>query len=570
MPKQLPSFLPAVVAAVAAAMLLLLTALVLPIWPAHAATVQLTPTPTAARLRLPTPTPTRRALLPTVTPTTPKAQATPTRAATPAPSPTPLPGTVRIRIDASQHFQQIDGFGATHTTLIYDGGLGDVLGPDLRTQAIDAVYGQVGINLGNLDAALLESPSGYDQRANDNDDPAVIDWNGFQTGGAQTLRTGLLDRAAPLGFTGYFPAQKINVRWASYWLGELRAADYGRYLAEAAEQVEAGVRFWQSIGEETPPLLMLLNEPLSGNGELAEGSMQEVVDLVKTAAARLREQGFGAVRFVLPNEESVQKTLETTGALLADDAARAAIGVIGYHPYPYGSTYANIPNLLATSGSGAPDQAAVAERQELAALAQAAGLPLWMTEVSHGEVNPLSFDALRGRAIHIHDELRYAQASAYFGMNNMWDSESQRQHFGNSDLFDPANEGNIVLIDNDVGTVHITGMGYAIGHYARWLRPGAVRVEAASSDPLVQVTAMQSGGDSAQGATLVLVVINNAATPRALQIDVAGMTLGGLLAGEQSTSAAAWQPLSGAVKSAPNQVRLVVPAYSVTTLSAAP
>jgi O-glycosyl hydrolase len=476
---------------------------------------------------------------------------------------------VSIRVDAAERFQKIDGFGATHLSLVYDGGPGDVLDPALRAAAIDAVYNQVGINLGHLEAELLESPGSYDQRANDNDDPAAIEWSGFQTAGAETMRNALLNLAAPLGFTGYYPAQEINVRWASPWLAHLRESDYDRYLGEAAEQVEAGVRFWQTFGS-APSLLMLFNEPLSGNGELAEGSTQEVVDLVKAVAERLRSQGFGAVRFVVPNEETVPKTLETAGALLADPAAKAAVGVIGYHAYPYGSAYASIPRILAASGSGVPDEAAVADRQSLAALAQAAGLPLWMTEVSHGEVDPLSFDALRGRAIHIHDELVYAQASAYFGMNNMWDSESQRQHFGDSNLFDPANEGNIVLIDSDAGEVHITGIGYAIGHYARWLQPGAVRVGAESSDPLVQVTAFQSGGGPSAAPTLVLVVINNAATPRPLKIDVAGMTLGGSLRGEQSTSAAAWQPLKGATKSSSSQVRVVAPAYSVTTLAVAP
>lgn len=534
-------------------------------WSSAIAIALPTPTPEPRRLRLNTPTPERQIRSPSVT------AGAPTPAATA--SPTPLPSTVSIKVDATQRFQEIDGFGATHLSLVYDGGPGDVLAPELRRQAIDAVYGQVGIRLGSLEGALLESPGGYDQRSNDDGDATNINWEGFQTAAADAMRTALLDAAVPLGFTGFFPAQKINLRWASPWLVELRSSDYQRYLQEAAEQVEAGMRYWSGddarVDGISPKLLQLFNEPLSGNGELDNGSTQEVVDLVKAAAERLRRHGLGDVRFVVPNEESVPMSIDTTRALLADPLARTAIGAIGYHPYPYGSTYASIPRILATSGQGKPDVTAVDERTQLAALAQSAHLPLWMTEVSHGEVDPLSFDDLRGRAIHIHDELTYAGASAYFGMNNMWDSESQRMHFGSTGLFDPANEGNIVLVDSDAGKVYITGMGYAIGHYARWLRPGAVRLGSTSSDPLVLVTAFENSGGGQRG-KLVLVIINNAAVSKSLQIGITGANLDSSLRGEQSTRAAAWQPLAEAVANAENQVRVVVPAYSVTTLATAP
>lgn len=61
------------------------------------------------------------------------------------------PADVEIRVDARQTHQTIDGFGATHISLTYQG-LGDVLCPAIRTQAIDAVYNQVGLNLGTMDS----------------------------------------------------------------------------------------------------------------------------------------------------------------------------------------------------------------------------------------------------------------------------------------------------------------------------------------------------------------------------------------------------------------------------------
>jgi len=82
-----------------------------------------------------------------------------------------------VVVDATAPRQTMEGFGATHNPQVYEG-LGDVLGP-LRAPAVDAVYGQVQLNTGNLEGALLESPGSYDRRTNDNDDPFAIRWPGF-------------------------------------------------------------------------------------------------------------------------------------------------------------------------------------------------------------------------------------------------------------------------------------------------------------------------------------------------------------------------------------------------------
>ena len=194
-------------------------------------------------------------------------------------------------------------------------------------------------------------------------------------------------------------------------------------------------------------------------------------------------------------------------------------------------------------------------------MSQQYNLPVWMTEVSHGEVDPTSYDDFRGRAIHIHDELVYANASAYFGMNNMWDTISQEAHFGNQSLFDNSSEGTIVLIDNNLQKVYITGMGYAIGQYARWVKPGAVRVEALTGDPLLQVTSFKSP-DSDQ---LILVLINNNPAPKDIQVEVEAATLSGSVSGEQSTASQYWAPLQEFPISSPTGFDITLPPESVTT-----
>jgi O-glycosyl hydrolase len=471
---------------------------------------------------------------------------------------------VMITVNNAIQYQMMEGFGATNIALWYDGGTGDTLGPTLRAKAIDAVYNQVKLNTGQIDAALLESPGSYEQRANDNSDPNVINWNGFQKKTADNAKTLLIDPAKQYGFTDYYIDQKINVRWASPWLASLRSSDYNRYLDEAAEQVAAGALYWKNTYGITTKFIMLFNEPIMGNGELNSGSWQEMGDLIKRAGERLKREGFSNPKFVVPNEERVGASFEEARALLSDPEVRQYIGAIGYHPYPYESIYANIPNILRTSGSGSPDANEISTRQQLRDLAAQHGIPLYMTEVSTGGVDPRSFDDLRGRAIHIHDEFVYANASAYFGMQNMWDTRSQQLHFnGDSNVYN--NEGQAVLIDNPSGTVTITGMGYAIGHYSRWFKKGARRIEAASTDPLVLVSAFRDDSQK----RLVLVAINNATSPKAITVSLTGISIQGQVVGEQSTATAAWKPLSPVNTSSSTTYTLTLPARSITSLVAA-
>lgn len=469
--------------------------------------------------------------------------------------------SVVVTIDSTRKHQTMEGFGATHLSLVHEG-RGDVLDQKLRSRAIDIVYRQVGINTGNLEAALFESPGGWEKRANDNDDPFHFNWKGFQTFRADAMKRKVIDLAQPLGFDNYFLGQKINVRWASPWLDHIRAKDYQRYLDEAAEQVAAGQIYWRDKYAIIPQYQMLFNEPLSGNRELLNGTVQNVVDIIKRAGARLRKEGFHDIKFVVPNEETEETSLSTALSILSDPEAQKYVGAIGYHAYPYGSTYASVPKILKTSGGGRPDSNRIAVRKKLQDLGKQYGIPVWMTEVSHGEVDPRSFDALRGRAIHIHDELSYADAAAYFGMNSMWDTVSHQLHFGgpSQNLFSEGET--IVLIDNDKKTIYLTGMGYAIGHYARWVKRGAIRIEATSSDPLVQVTAFHHDGQK----RIVMVIINNGATDRTLNVNVVGLTLNGDVSFEQSTAVAYWHSLSPSAPESSTTFSLTVPAESVTTV----
>ena len=90
---------------------------------------------------------------------------------------------VRVTIDLAREHQTIEGFGATTQSAVQQGR--DMLGPELRARALDAVYRQVRLSVGNLDAMLLESPGSFAERRNDNNDSAVsLDSAAKQTQGS--------------------------------------------------------------------------------------------------------------------------------------------------------------------------------------------------------------------------------------------------------------------------------------------------------------------------------------------------------------------------------------------------
>jgi hypothetical protein len=148
---------------------------------------------------------------------------------------------VTVRIDNTIEYQEIAGFGATTLAGIMGTGNGvrDLLDTSLRDQAIEAVYGDVGLNLGNLQ--LWQEPS------NDNDDPLIIKKDGFRWAVSDAMYELLVRPARSYGFSDYSLGLTIDMRRELHWMKELRKSDYSRYLQEVAEYVVAGVAHWQEI-----------------------------------------------------------------------------------------------------------------------------------------------------------------------------------------------------------------------------------------------------------------------------------------------------------------------------------
>jgi O-glycosyl hydrolase len=290
-----------------------------------------------------------------------------------------------------------------------------------------------------------------------------------------------------------------------------------------------------------------------------------MTDLIVRIGERLESAGFTGIEFMVPNEETIGRSLEMAGAILADPNARRYVQELGYHAYPLGAVYTSPRQILESSGEGSPDPATRSQLEQLKALGQQYGVRIWMTEVTEvlGQ-NDFAFDAIENvlaRAIHIHDVFEYAGASAFFGMNTLWDSRSHAEHFAGRNVPFLSEQSSMVLVDLDAGGVMITGMGYAVGHYARWVRPGAVRVEAGSSRARVIATAFRQAG------RLVVVVVNNEPEAQLLRIGLAGGEASGEAIGETSHGSVRWEAVDPLAPAADGAFETAAPARSVVTLA---
>lgn len=287
---------------------------------------------------------------------------------------------------------------------------------------------------------------------------------------------------------------------------------------------------------------------------------EQCVEVVKRLGGRLEREGFSRVKLLVPDDITVETSLEKAARILADPEARRYVGAIGYHPY--NGTYEDPAWILRTSARGTPDPGEVERRAAIRSLGQRYGVPVWMTEVSYSRpVTVDGFSLFLARVNNVFDDLEFAHAAAWYGMHAFWqDAGGEHGPRGGDQA--------VVAFRFDAGRGaprwEITPTGYAIGHYARWLRNGSIRVRAVSRDALVRVQAFHEPGSGA----LVFVAINDDGGERRVRFSLASprLTLEGAIRGERSTAAGYWKPLRPLVPSGPASLEISLPARSVTTL----
>ncbi len=103
----------------------------------------------------------------------------------------PARAQVRVTVDAAQEHQTMVGFGATNLSLSFAEGTD----ADQRARAVQACYGDVGINTGNVNVRPQETPGTFEQQKNDDGDPRTFNWSGFSTWQSAAMKEKVIDVA---------------------------------------------------------------------------------------------------------------------------------------------------------------------------------------------------------------------------------------------------------------------------------------------------------------------------------------------------------------------------------------
>ncbi len=235
-----------------------------------------------------------------------------------------------------------------------------------------------------------------------------------------------------------------------------------------------------------------------------------------TAAEMLRflRENAGSISTRVIAPESFQYVKSMSDPILNDATALANVDVIGAHLY--GTSYANFPYPLFQQ--------------------RGAGKELWMTEVYY----PNSSDSadLWPQALDVGEHIHRAMVDAEFQMYVWW---YIRRGYG------PMRED---------GTV--SKRGAMMAHYARFVRPGSVRI-AATATPAsnVYVSAYRNG------TTVVIVAVNKNTSAVSQQFTISGST---------ATSASSWVTDAnrtvapqGATAMTNGSLTVSLPARSITT-----
>ena len=385
-----------------------------------------------------------------------------------APRPTAASHGAVLTIDGDQRFQTMAGFGASarvfddpHLTETFDPATerAAVVVPEAaQDEILDLLYTDLGLTRlrPNLDGPGIEPD-------NDNADPDVTDLTRFNFAWKRLdAHIDLARRCVERGVdTSFFSPLQLEA-----WMTEENPAEYVEWaLAVLRRARDRGLPM---------PYLSVVNEPGYQGSGIWSGEFLR--DVIKLLGPRLRAEGF-ETRFVAPDDLNASRASERCRIILADEDARRYVGALACHLYDEPITR-------------------VSQMTELSA---EYGLPLWMTEWYQAD----GFEWAATMQALIAD---YGVSAVDY----LWGFFGQWQDNGSQ----------LIVLTHDAANRY-TGHNlrkqyFVVGQFSRYVRPGAVRVRATSTDPAIRLSAF------VDGSTPILVALNSGAVEQPVDVTLAG------------------------------------------------
>lgn len=390
-----------------------------------------------------------------------------------------------VSVDDGVTFQTIEGFGGFGAKKVWwDQGPWH-----------DAAYLKETID--NLGVTFFRTQIYWDgEPSNDNDDPQVLNPAGFNFGpqsnngkqfpfirdlhakGAKLIATVWTPPLWMKLLDERIPDECYNCRQCPIG-GAGREMCGGRlnpeYYEEFAEYLVAYVKVLKQETDVDLYAISIQNEPYFANPFESNVVMpEEYGDLLKVVATRFKKEGL-TTKFFGPEhmaEWSWGVQQRYVQEILADPDLKPLLDIYAVHGY--------VDGVAADYGSA---EGWTALYNNITA---AHGKPLWMTETS--DFNLKDFDLAMSMAKGLYLALKFGNISAwiYWTMNDA------------------------VVVNNKV-----TPLGYAFKNYYRFIRPGAVRIEAESSDAGILAVAFKHP----QTNDLTIVLINHTNEAKAASLN---------------------------------------------------
>jgi len=364
----------------------------------------------------------------------------------------PSDGLAVITVNPATRYQTMQGFGAS-MKLFDDPRTTGTLDPATkRGTAVPSVVdqgtilGELYTDLGLTRVRFVPDGSGIEP-VNDNGDPQVADPTKFDFAWTQgDGQLALMPDLTRRGVTTWFAAPLSLEKWMT-----------PSNPAEYAEWAMVMLHHWKDRGYEMP-YFSLENEP----GTIAGGNLtgEYLRDVAKLLGARIKADGL-KTKLVVTDDATPADAYPRLQIILADADARQYIGAIAYHLYARG------------------------DESRIKQLADQYAIPVWMTDFSTADADWFDW------ATALHDLIADDGVSAvdykWAFSGDVESSQLVRMVVGNGHY---------------VRTFH-PPQYYTMGQYSRFVRPGAVRVAATSSDPQLKATAYVDGSKLIVIATFV-------------------------------------------------------------------
>jgi len=378
---------------------------------------------------------------------------------------------VTVTIDGAVKHQTMDGFG----------------GAESWRKPPASMYTRIFDDLGvsilrfQMFAYTESTPDQPGDRAadNDNDDPFSIDWNGVDTniiGWCASLLQAAQSRGVKIiGTTWSPPAWMKNNN-----LVESSSTFKSGYEDELVEFIQIWVEGMERYHGVHVDSVTIQNEP--DNLPPWPGckyTPAQLRDIIKLLGARFAAEGI-TTEIHAPDMTSLNNFNNSyADTICQDPVAKGYVDQLATHPYwsSFGNPDSHINGWIAAHN-----------------LASGYGKPLWQTEYTGRGVGTFPSDAFL-LVQHVHNALVYGHVSAWLCYELYKDGGGSDGVIGDSGPYPRF---------------------YALKQYYRYVRPGAVRVKAESSNKDILATSFIHEQDN----TFTIVVINRDSSDQAVDFDM--------------------------------------------------